>query len=95
MSYDAFTLSAITVIVGVIIVVIIVSRSRAATEIKLRNVARNLIMAQSNEDARELCKELREKYPELCAGIDYTLKLEGGKAKIDEWNNSEPRPNDR
>lgn len=93
MSYDAFTLSAIMVIVGVIIVVIIVGRSRAATELKLRNVARNLIMAQSHEDAKNICKELREKYPDLCAGIDYTLKLEGDKVKIDEWNNAKPRPN--
>ena len=92
MSYDALTISAITIIIVVIAVVIIVGRNKAATEMRLRRIASNLMMAQSNDEARELCKKLRNKYPDLCAGIDYTLKLEGDKVKIDEWNSSRPRP---
>jgi hypothetical protein len=92
MSYDALTISAVTIIILVIFVVIFVGKSRAATELKIRTLARNLTMMSSSDEARDICRELREKYPDLCAGIDYTFKIEGDKVKIDEWNNSKPRP---
>lgn len=92
MSYDAFTWSAVMIIAVVIIFVIIVGRSRAATEIKLRNVSHNLTMMHSDEDAREVCRAIRKKYPHLCPGIDYTIRMNGDKAEIEQWNTSEPRP---
>ena len=92
MSYDAFTLSAVTIIVVIIIVVIVVGRSKAATEIKMRILARNLLMMQSSEEAMEICRKIHEKYPELCAGIDFTLKDEGNGIEIDQWNSDKPRP---
>lgn len=92
MSYDALTISAVTIIIVVIFVVIYVGKSRAATEMKIRTLASNLTMMESHEEARELCRKIREKYPQLCAGIDYTFKVDDGKIQIKEWNNSEPRP---
>jgi hypothetical protein len=92
MSYDAFTFSAITITVVFIIVIILVGRGRAATELRMRNLARNLLMLHSNEDAVEICKKLHKKYPELCAGIDFTLKDDGNGVEIDEWNSDKPRP---
>ena len=92
MFYDAFTISAITIIVASIIAIILIGRNRAATEMRMRTLARNLIMMQSSEDAQEICKKIRKKYPELCAGIDFTLKENEQGVSIDEWNNDKPKP---
>ena len=92
MSYDAFTISAITIIVASIIAIILIGRNRAATEMRMRTLARNLIMMQSSEDAQEICKKIRKKYPELCAGIDFTLKENEQGVSIDEWNSDKPKP---
>ena len=66
MSYDALTISAVTIIIVVIFVVIYVGKSRAATEMKIRTLASNLMMMESHEEARELCRKIREKYPTAC-----------------------------
>jgi signal transduction histidine kinase len=92
MSYDALTYSAITIVVVYILVVILLSRSKANTDRKLRALAYQLSMMQNNEDVRELCKNIRKTHPELCPGIDFTLKETDGKAEIDEWHSSKPRP---
>ena len=92
MSYDALTISAVTIIAVFIIVIIMVGKSKAATEMRLRILARNLVMMQSNEEAMEICRKIHEKYPELCAGIDFTLKEEGNGIEVDEWNSDKPRP---
>lgn len=95
MSYDAFTLSALTIIIVCIIVIVLVSRSRAATEMKMRKLARNLTLLQADEDAVEICRKIHKKYPELCAGIDFTLKeKEDGHVEVDEWNSDKPKPDD-
>jgi len=91
-SYDAFTISAVAIIAVLVFVLVIVGKSRAATEMKMRILANNLMMMESNEEARELCRKIRKKYPHLCAGIDFTLKIDGNSATIDEWNSTEPRP---
>jgi glutathione synthase/RimK-type ligase-like ATP-grasp enzyme len=49
-------------------------------------------MMQSSEDAQEICKKIRKKYPELCAGIDFTLKENEQGVSIDEWNSDKPKP---
>jgi signal transduction histidine kinase len=92
MSYDALTYSAVTVVVVYIFVMILVGRSKANTDRKLRALARQLSMMQENEDVRELCKQIRKTHPELCPGIDFTLKEMDGKVEIDEWHSSKPRP---
>ncbi|NOQ68940.1 MAG: hypothetical protein GQ573_02325 [Gammaproteobacteria bacterium] len=92
MSYDALTLSAVTIIVVFIIAVIMVGKSKAAVDIKMRTLARNLQMLQSSEEAMEICREIHKKYPELCAGIDFTFKDEGNGIEIDEWNSDKPHP---
>ena len=92
MSYDALTISAVTIIAVFIIVIIMVGKSKAATEIKMRILARNLLIMQSSEEAMEICRKIHKKYPELCAGIDFTLKDEGNGIEIDQWNSDKPRP---
>ena len=45
-----------------------------------------------NEEAKKLCKEIREKHPDLCVGLDFTFRENGEHIEIDEWNSSKPRP---
>ena len=92
MSYDALTYTAIAIVVVNIFVMIVVARSRANTERRLRALARQLSMMQENEDVRELCRQIRKAHPELCPGLDFTLKETNGKAEIDEWPSNKPRP---
>jgi len=92
MSYDALTYSAITIVVVYIIVVILLGRSKATAESRLRALAYQLSLMQHSEEARELCREIRKNHPELCPGIDFTLKETDGKAEIDEWKSNKPRP---
>ena len=92
MSYDTLTISAVTIIVVFIIVIIMVGRSKTATEIRMRILARNLQIMQSNKEATEICRKIHERYPELCAGIDFTFKDDGNGIEIDEWNSPKPRP---
>jgi len=92
MSYDALTYSAITIVVVYIFVMILLGRSRTNTERRLRVLAYQLSMMQNNEDARELCQQIRRTHPELCPGIDYTIKEKDGRVEIDEWHSSKPKP---
>jgi hypothetical protein len=92
MFYDDLTYSAITVAVIVIIVVVLMTRSQARLDRKLRRFARQMSMMMSNEEARELCRKIHSSHPDLCPGLDYTLKESGNKIKIDEWNSDKPKP---
>ena len=92
MSYDALTISVIITAAVFIIVIIMISNSKTATDIKMRTLARSLVTMQENKEAMEICRKIHEKYPELCAGIDFTLKDESNGIEIDEWNSENPRP---
>jgi signal transduction histidine kinase len=92
MSYDALTISVIITAVVFIIVIIMISNSKTATDIKMRTLARSLVTMQGNKEAMEICRKIHEKYPDLCAGIDFTLKDESNGIEIDEWNSDNPRP---
>lgn len=92
MSYDALTLSAVVITVVITVVVILISRSNVNNERKMRALARHLTMLESNEDALKLCKEIREKYPELCVGLDYTFSESDDGVAIDEWKSHLPKP---
>lgn len=92
MSYDYLTASAIIIVIVLIVVIILLGRNNAVIDMRLRKLARNLSLLQTNEEARKLCKEIHEKYPDLCAGMDFTLKEDGGSVKIDEWSSNKPRP---
>lgn len=92
MSYDALTISVIITVAVFIIVIIMISNSKTATDIKMRTLARSLVTMQENKEAMEICRKIHEKYPELCAGIDFTLKDESNGIEIDEWNSENPRP---
>jgi hypothetical protein len=92
MSYDALTFSAIVIVAVLIVVIILIGRSNASTERKMRVLARHLTMLEGNQEAMKLCREIHQKYPELCVGLDYTFRESGDSVQIDEWNSDKPKP---
>ncbi len=92
MSYDALTIAAIIIAVALIVVIILLGRSNANNDRKMRMLARQLMMLEGNEEAMQLCKEIHKKHPDLCVGLDFTIRENGKRVEIDEWNSSEPRP---
>jgi len=92
MSYDALTIAAIVIVVVLIVVIFLIGRSNANTERKMRLLARHLTMLEGNREAMSLCKDIHEKYPDLCVGLDFTLRENGDQVEIDEWNSDKPKP---
>jgi signal transduction histidine kinase len=92
MSYDALTVSAIVIVAVLIIVMILLGRSNANNERKMRALARHLTMLEGNEEAMKLCKQIHQQYPELCVGLDFTFRESGDGVQIDEWNSDKPKP---
>ena len=92
MSYDALTVTAIVIVAVLIVVIIMIGRSNANNERKVRLLARHLTMMEGNQEALKLCQEIHEKYPDLCVGLDYTLRENGDNVEIEEWKSSQPRP---
>ena len=92
MSYDALTIAAIVIVAVLIVVIIMVGRSNANNERRVRMLARHLTMLEGNEEALKLCREIHEKYPDLCVGLDYTLRESGDSVEIADWNSHQPRP---
>jgi signal transduction histidine kinase len=92
MAYDALTFSAVIIAVVITIVVILVSRSNVNNERKMRLLAKHLTMLERNEEALKLCKEIHDKYPDLCVGLDFTFSESDDGVKIDEWKSHLPKP---
>lgn len=92
MSYDALTVSAIVIVVVLIFVIVLIGRSKNHIERKMRVLASQLILRESNEKAMKICKEIHEKYPDLCLGMDFTLRESNEDVQIDEWNSNNPKP---
>lgn len=92
MSYDALTIAAIAIVAVLIVVIILIGRSNADNERKMRILARHLMMMEGNEEAMKLCQDIHKEYPDLCVGLDFTLRENGESVEIDEWNSSKPRP---
>ena len=93
MSYDALTITAIVTVAVLIVVIILIGRSNANNDRKMRLLARHLTMLEGNQEAMKLCQEIHEQYPELCVGLDFTLRERGDGVEIDEWKSNKPRPN--
>ena len=92
MSYDALTIAAIVIVVVLIVVIILIGRSNADNDRKMRLLARHLMMMEGNAEAMKLCQDIHKKHPDLCVGLDFTLRENGKSVEIDEWNSSKPRP---
>lgn len=89
---DNLTASAIVIAIIVILAVVLVNRQNVHTDKKIKRVAKQFSMMHYNEKARAYCKRIHERYPDLCAGIDFTLKEKGDEVVIDKWNSDQPPP---
>lgn len=92
MSYDALTIAAIVIVAVFIVVIILIGRSNANNDRKMRILARHLTMMEGNQEAMKLCKEIHKEHPDLCVGLDFTFRENGESVEIDEWNSSKPKP---
>jgi len=92
MSYDALTIAAIVIVVVLAVVIILIGRSNADNERKMRILARHLMMMEGNEEAMKLCQDIHKEHPDLCVGLDFTIRENGESVEIDEWNSNKPRP---
>ncbi len=95
MILDNLTISALVIAIMMIMVIIgaiALTRHTVNTDKKIRRMAKQFSLIQHNDIACSYCKRIYSKHPELCAGIDYTLKVNGDDVEIDEWYSSHPRP---
>lgn len=89
---DNLTISAIVVAIILFLAVILTNKQKVYTDKKIKKMAKQFTLIQYNDKAKSYCRRIHEKYPDLCAGIDYTLKEKGGNVVIDKWNSDQPRP---
>lgn len=89
---DNLTASAIVIAVILIIVVFMLMKQKANANKKIYKMTQQFTLVMHNEKAIKYCKRIHARYPNLCAGIDFTLKERGDEVEIDEWNSSQPRP---
>ena len=92
MSFDNLTISALTIVIVMVIVIVNLSRNKRAIDSKMRQMAWHMMLLHSNEKARELCKKIKEISPDLCAGLDFTMKENGDDIEIDKWHTHHPKP---
>lgn len=89
---DNLMISAVLTVIVLIIVVVMLSRQAANTDKKMRRMAKQFSLMQHNKKAKEFCKQIHEKYPELCAGFDFIVEAKGDDIEIKEWNSDLPQP---
>lgn len=89
---DNLTASAILITIVLIFIVIKLAMQNAKTDKKMHRMAKQFSLILYNEKANAYCKRIHEKYPDLCAGIDFALKVKGDHVEIEEWNSNKPRP---
>jgi len=89
---DNLTVSAIVIAILLIIVVFVLMKQKADADRKISRMTQQFTLVMNNDKAIARCKRIHDKYPNLCAGIDFILKVKGDDVEIDEWNTDQPRP---
>ena len=93
MSFDIATISAILVSLGVLVfMVVTIRRADDRNERRMRRIVHQSVLMQRNEAAWELCRRVRDEYPEACPGLDFTFKEDGQGVSLDSWKLPYPRP---
>ena len=94
MAIDALSIAAIIVSLVVAIAVFWIStRFGRELERKLRRLARQQALLLDNVEARELCRMVREQYPEACAGLDFMIEMDDtGRPRLAAWHLDAPKP---
>jgi len=89
---DNLTISAVIIAIILIIIVFMLMKQKASANKKIVTMTQQFTLVMHNEKAVAYCKSIHDKYPGLCAGIDFTLKEDGDNVAIEEWNSEHPRP---
>jgi len=89
---DNLTISAVVISIILIIIVFTLMKQKAGAEKKIARMTQQFTLVMRNEKAVAYCKDIHDRYPNLCAGIDFTLKQKGDDVEIEEWNSDQPRP---
>ena len=89
---DNLTISAVVTAIILIIIVFMLMKQKAGAEKKIARMTQQFTFVMHNEKAIAHCKRIHDKYPNLCAGIDFSLRKKGDDVEIDEWNSDQPRP---
>jgi len=89
---DNLTISAVVIAIILIIIVFMLMKQKAGAEKKVARMTQQFTFVMHNEKAIEHCRRIHDKYPDLCAGIDFSLRQKGDDVEIDEWNSDQPRP---
>jgi hypothetical protein len=89
---DNLTISAVVIAIILIIIVLMLMKQKAGAEKKIARMNQQFTFVMHNEKAIEHCRRIHDKYPDLCAGIDFSLRQKGDDVEIDEWNSDQPRP---
>ena len=92
MNFDNLTASALVIVIILIIVAFMLTTHKTHTDRKIRKVVKQMALTQHNASAMQLCKDICKNHPELCAGIDFTIKENGDNVEVDEWHSDQPRP---
>ncbi|KRT55547.1 hypothetical protein [endosymbiont of Ridgeia piscesae] len=93
MSFDFATLSALLVFVVILVFLVMEIRStRREVKEQLRQVSQHNALFQRNQQAWELCQAIHEQYPDVCPGLDYTMRVDEQGAHLDQWLADSPRP---
>ena len=92
MIIDNLTASALVIAIILIIVAISLTIQKRNANKKINTVTKQMSLIVNNNRMYSICKRIYSKYPELCAGIDFTLKENGDDIEIDKWNSNHPRP---
>ncbi len=93
MTIDNLTLAAIIISVILVIVTLMLATHNKKNEQKMRRMAHQMMLMNRNEKAHALCKKIQSISPDLCAGLDFTLKENGDDVEIDTWDTHHPKPN--
>ncbi len=93
MILDNLTFAALLITFILIIVAVALTIHKTRTDKKLYTMAMQFTLIQHNDQAHSYCKHIYSKHPELCLGIDYTLKEDGDCVEIDKWDSYHSRPN--
>ncbi len=89
---DNLTISAVVIAIILIIIVFILMKQKASANKTISRMTQQFTLVMHNKKAVAYCKSIHDRYPNLCAGIDFTLKQKGDDVEIEEWNSDQPRP---
>lgn len=91
--FDPLSISAILVsLVTVVAVLWLIRKSNRDQDQKLRAISNTHMGFHTHRTARELCTALQSKYPHLCPGLDYTIRVDNQeRAFLEQWRPSVPR----